>query len=274
VALTSLAATLASPDKVDGCVGTQPISPYSTVKWGALVYFLVCVTVLLGCLVGYVVFVNLEFVQFHVEKTRKAAVVKVELLPSTDLKVPLLKTAPVQEGALLATFWLVSNFVFCVFTVLCITLVVFPTVTVQIKTTSGSQFLIQTFTALTFVEIAIGDFLGRMAAGAVGIKPEGGKYLSFWCLARLIFIPAYLFCSTPYSQKYGLDFFDSDAYPFTFMAFFSLSNGFLSSLAMMYGPSRAPTNRALAGTIMAAALSFGVFIGSCVSFAAAPFATI
>jgi len=43
---------------------------------------------------------------------------------------------------------------------------------------------------------------------------------------------------------------------------------------MMYGPSKAPTNRVLAGTIMAAALAFGVFAGSCISFALAPFATI
>jgi equilibrative nucleoside transporter 1/2/3 len=268
VALTALAAALASPDAVPGCA----TSKYSDVKWGAFAYFLVSVAVLLGCLIGYLVLVRLEFVRYHLEKA-KAPKVEKELIQSESDQIskPLISKS---HRPIWPTLLLTRRMAISVYFVFALTLMLFPTVTVQIDSTSSSHFFKNTFfLPFSFVNFNFCDFVGRVSAGAFRISPATQDRLWIICALRLLFIPAFLFCSTGYSRENGFDFFGNDVWPILFMAVFAASNGLLSSLLMMYGPQRAPPeNMDIAGTIMVTFLTFGLFTGSCLSFTVAPLA--
>lgn len=62
--------------------------------------------------------------------------------------------------------------------------------------------------------------------------------------------------------------FDSDVYPVVLNVLFSVSNGYLASLCMMYGPERAPEGMMeTAGATMQLFLTIGLGIGSLLSMA-------
>ena len=69
----------------------------------------------------------------------------------------------------------------------------------------------------------------------VSFQPRSGsKLLPVLCFLRIIFLPLFFFCNAqPRSVPV---FFEEDAYFITFMALFGISNGYLGSLCMMYGP--------------------------------------
>jgi len=278
VALTAMAAAVASPDAVTGCTGSIPNAGYSTVKWGAFAYFLVSVVVLLGCLIGYLVLVRLPFVRYHVEKAQgsgesiaKELVAESENSGESQLSQALI---PKASRPILATFLLTRTMAISVYSVFALTLMLFPAVTVQVGSTSNSNFFKNTFfLPFSFVNFNFCDFVGRISAGALRISTATQDRLWMVCALRLIFIPAFLFCSTGFSRENGLDLFDSDVWPILFMVLFAFSNGLISSLLMMHGPSRVPPqDMGLAGTIMVTFLTFGLFTGSCLSFAVAPLA--
>jgi len=259
---------------VTGCAGSVPKAPYSTVKWGAFAYFLVSVVVLLGCLIGYLVLVRLPFVRYHVEKAQCGTVIVGKELVAESAEELSQALIPKAPRPILATFRLTQRMAISVYSVFALTLMLFPAVTVQVGSTSTSTFFKNTiFLPLSFVNFNFCDFVGRISAGAFRISTSTQDRLWMICVLRLIFIPAFLFCSTGYSHENGLDIFDNDVWPILFMVLFAASNGLLSSLLMMYGPSRVqPQDMGLAGTIMVTFLTFGLFTGSCLSFAIAPLA--
>lgn len=273
VALTALAAAVASPDAITGCTGPVPNAPYSTVKWGAFAYFMVSVVVLFGCLVGYLVLVRLPFVRYHVAKSHSPIAIDKELL-SDAASLPLL---PKQSSRpLYATFLLTKRMAISVYSVFALTLMLFPTITASISSTAPPGFWHNTFfVPFSFVNFNFCDFVGRVSAGAFKLSEKTQDRLWIFCVLRLVFIPAFLFCSTDVSQRDGTDIFSYDAWPVGFMVVFAFTNGLLSSLLMMYGPSRAPPqDQDIAGTTMVTFLTFGLFTGSCLSFAAASLAII
>ena len=58
--------------------------------------------------------------------------------------------------------------------------------------------------------------------------------LSILVILRLGFFPLFGYCNI--KPRTTPVYFTHDAYPVSFMAVFALSNGYLGSLAMMYGP--------------------------------------
>jgi len=179
-----------------------------------------------------------------------------------------------EQRPMLPIFLLTRRMAISVYFVFALTLMLFPAVTVQIDSTSTSTFFKNTFfLPFSFVNFNFCDFVGRISAGLVHISPAMQDRLWIACGLRLVFIPAFLFCSTGFSRENGLDFFGFDVWPILFMALFAFSNGLLSSLLMMHGPSRvAPQDMGRAGTIMVTFLTFGLFTGSCLSFTMAPLA--
>jgi equilibrative nucleoside transporter 1/2/3 len=61
--------------------------------------------------------------------------------------------------------------------------------------------------------------------------------------------------------------FTGSLWPTGFMAFMALSNGYVSTLSMIYGPQRVePEDAEIAGSVMILALTFGLFSGSMTSY--------
>lgn len=129
------------------------------------------------------------------------------------------------------------------------------------------------FLPLLFLIYNAGDFIGRITAGYLQLP---ANRLCFPILLRIAFIPLFLMCNLQsrsrqlsyLSHKIPFLFSTSDAWPITIMSLFALSNGYLSALCMMYGPSFVqPRDRETAGTVMILFLQSGLFLGSLFSFA-------
>jgi len=83
----------------------------------------------------------------------------------------------------------------------------------------------------------------------------------------VVFLPLFFFCNTAQPRTVPV-LFDNDAYYITFMALFGISNGYLGSLCMMYGPQLVePRDAETAGTMMAFLLIVGLGLGAAFSFA-------
>ena len=53
-------------------------------------------------------------------------------------------------------------------------------------------------------------------------------------LLRFAFVPLFMYCNVEHNSLKTV--FDSDAYYIVFMVLFGLSNGYISTLCMIYGP--------------------------------------
>jgi solute carrier family 29 (equilibrative nucleoside transporter), member 1/2/3 len=84
---------------------------------------------------------------------------------------------------------------------------------------------------------------------------------------RVVFVPLFALCNV-FDTKLTV-VFSSTAWPLLFMAAFALSNGYLSTLSMIYGPQRidqSGPDSEIAGAVMILALTFGLFSGSMVAY--------
>ena len=150
-----------------------------------------------------------------------------------------------------------------------VTLGLFPSITVLIQSQhqcgdNATRFNNDLFIPFMFLMFNAFDFFGRIYAGMNqhGITPEN---ILYYVSTRVIFFPLFLFCNISGSQLPVL--FKSDAWPIIFMALFAFSNGYLSTLAMMFGPTMVSVrNSALAGTIMIFSLTLGLMSGAASSF--------
>ena len=153
-------------------------------------------------------------------------------------------------------------------TLLC-TLSVFPSLIVLIKSQyycqpDTSRWRNDLFTPLLFLLYNISDLCGRTLSNmsSLGYTPET-LWKAVW--TRFTLIPLFLVCRVE-SSIFPL-VFEADIWPMLFTLLFGLSNGFVSTLAMMFGPSMVSVrNSPLAGSVMVLALNIGLLCGSVLSF--------
>ncbi|CAN0177195.1 unnamed protein product, partial [Phaeothamnion confervicola] len=122
------------------------------------------------------------------------------------------------------------------------------------------------FVPLSFVSFNAMDLAGRILAGSRShVVPVGRLWLA--AAARVVFVPLFLICAVAGSRLPTV--FPADGFPVFFMVTFALSNGLLSSRAMMDGPGTVSVHdRELAGTAMVLSLNGGLLAGSLLSFLA------
>lgn len=151
-----------------------------------------------------------------------------------------------------------------------VTLAAFPSLTSRIRSVKDSDKTAWTSTYFVpvtcFLLFNVGDFCGRLAASFVQWPGKDGVLLPFFCFLRVVFLPLFAFCN---AQPRGNSpvFFHEDYFPILFMVLFAISNGYLGSLCMMYGPSTVePKHAETAGTMMAFMLIIGLGMGAGFSF--------
>jgi hypothetical protein len=158
-------------------------------------------------------------------------------------------------------------------TFLC-TLSIFPSHTVLIQSqhkcqqssssSSSSRLHDDLFTPCLFLLFYLADFAGRALSGVtrLGITAE-----TLWrpVCARFLLIPLLLLCRVQHSFLPLV--FENDLWPALFVTLFALSNGFVSTLAMMLGPAMVSARKApIAGSVMILSLNTGLLAGSVLSF--------
>lgn len=176
-----------------------------------------------------------------------------------------------NEQSFIAVFRRTYPTAFSVMVTFAVTLTIQPSILSGIRSVNagnGSAITNKYFTAVVgFLIFNVGDFTGRIISGFVRIVGKRGPWLPIVCCARIAFIPLFMFCN--FQPRHHLSVvFDHDAFPIVFNILFSVSNGYLASLCMMYGPERAPEGMMeTAGATMQLFLTIGLGIGSLLSMA-------
>ncbi|WAR18574.1 S29A3-like protein [Mya arenaria] len=113
--------------------------------------------------------------------------------------------------------------------------------------------------ASSVVSVNNTDWTEKYFSGLPGIGKS--NLLLVLSVMRVVFIPLIMFCNA--QPRHDPVIFNSDAFPVIFIMLLGLTNGYLGTLAMMYGPSMVMAEHAeMTGAIMATCLTSGLVSGS------------
>ena len=160
-----------------------------------------------------------------------------------------------------------------VFSVFAVTLSIFPSLTVHQRSVSpcSSNLLYsnEAFVPLLFLCFNLFDFVGRSLAGMFQIIKI--NHLLIHSFIRVIYFPLFLFCALTCGFKFPTwsSFESSNVWPILIMCIFALTNGYVSTICMMTGPKLMTDGNGaeIAGVLMIFSLTFGLTVGSGLSFA-------
>lgn len=226
----------------------------------ALVFFLSAVIFTVVCIIMYLMLPRLEYSRYYMEL---AALPSTESNGSSDASansVPPLKP-------ILKKTWVLG---FCVFYVFFISIMIFPALSSGIQSMnqdSGNPWSTTYFVPLTsFLLYNVADFSGRQMTAWLQIPGPTSGLLPLLVISRTILVPLFVFCN--YQPRYHLHnvFFAHDLFPVVFICVLGVSNGYLGTLPMIYGPKVVPRELAEpAGVIMSFFLTLGLAVGSAFS---------
>jgi len=223
--------------------------------------FLVAIIFLVTALIAFIILTRTEFYRYYAnESALTQNTDQVESGKENDKEVEQLIDEPTNgsgdpdlaivnpgQSALtkMSTWAIVKRiwiWILAVFVCFFGTLIVFPAITVLVKSTgSGNDWSDTYFIPVgCFLLFNVGDFVGRTLAGVIKINWAthfGSVCLLGLSLVKLAFVPLFLFCNAaPSNRSVTSVLIDSDAAYLIFMIIFSISNGYIGSVVMMFGP--------------------------------------
>ncbi|NXI74571.1 S29A3 protein, partial [Anseranas semipalmata] len=158
----------------------------------------------------------------------------------------------------------------CLFYVFFVSIIVFPSLSSNIESVhkgSGSLWSTKYFVPLTsFLLYNFADWCGRQITAWIQAPGPNSKLLPALVLLRTIFLPLFILSNYQPRARIRTVFFNRDVYPVAFTALLGLSNGYLGTLAIIYGPKIVPKELAeAAGVVMSFYLVLGLALGSACS---------
>lgn len=251
------------------------IASGSAMEDSAFGYFITACVVILLALLSYFALNKLEFYKFYtVENLNNPA----NSAPTdVELKKDLLQKGDhVEESAastsekqsflnILKKIWVLALSVCLVFTV---TIGIFPSVTADVKSTiAGDSEWGKYFIPVScFLLFNLFDWAGRSLTTLVMWPGKDSNLLPIMVAARLVFLPLFMLCNVM-PRSFLPVLLAHDAWYICIMVLFALSNGYLASLCMCFGPKKVNVHEAeTAGAIMAFFLTLGLALGAGFSF--------
>ncbi|XP_034518540.1 equilibrative nucleoside transporter 3 isoform X4 [Ailuropoda melanoleuca] len=245
----------------------------SDVTDSALAFFLTA-DVFLGLCVGlYLLLPRLEYARFYLRPAWPAHVFSGEVQPPQDPpSAP--SAAPGSHDSCIPPLRPIlkrtAGLGFCVVFLFFITSLIFPAVSTNIESLdkgSGSPWTTKFFVPLTtFLLFNFADLCGRQVTAWIQVPGPRSKVLPGLVLLRTCLLPLFMFCNYQPRVRLHTVVFQSDLYPVLFTSVLGLSNGYLSTLALMYGPKIVPRELAEAtGVVMSFYLCLGLVLGSACS---------
>nr|XP_056708999.1 equilibrative nucleoside transporter 1 [Euleptes europaea] len=243
-------------------------------------YFITACVVILLAIGSYMVLPRLDFFRYysmkdkteyqthenHSELETKVDLIRKDEPNGVEPKNPA--NVPNHESSVLSIFgkiWVMAVSVCLVFT---ITIGVFPSVTAAVTSTiAGGIIWAKYFIPVScFLVFNVFDWAGRSLTAVCMWPGKDSNLLPFMVGLRVIFIPLFMLCNVQPRANLPV-FFAHDAWYIIFMIFFSISNGYLASLCMCFGPKKVlPHEAETAGAVMAFFLSLGLALGAVSSF--------
>lgn len=145
-----------------------------------------------------------------------------------------------------------------------VTLACFPALASSIHSCEKDHWRVKYFTpVICFLLFNVGDWTGRSLTGLVHLpRPNQTKLMLVLSFLRIVFIPLLMFCNVKPRHNTEL-MFDDDLYPLVFILLLGLSNGYLSTLCVMYGPKKVFQQHAeFTGATMSVCMTLGLAAGS------------
>ncbi|KFV05948.1 Equilibrative nucleoside transporter 3, partial [Tauraco erythrolophus] len=159
---------------------------------------------------------------------------------------------------------------FCLFYVFFISIIIFPSLSSNIESvskSSGSLWSTKYFAPLTsFLLYNFADWCGRQITAWIQVPGPKSKLLPILVLLRTIFLPLFILSNYQPRAHIRTVVFNQDVYPVVFTALLGLSNGYLGTLVIVYGPKIVPKELAeAAGLVMTFYVMLGLAVGSACS---------
>ena len=208
------------------------------------------------------------------KKTRSAYIIYEWTTSERNEESTSMTSSPTSSPSTLKILKLSWVYLVCIFVTFSVTLTIFPSVAVLIKSetsASGSDWATKYFTAVSvFLLFNMGDLFGRGLASWIkmpGQSKFGKVILLIATFSRLFFIPLFLNCNID-SAKPRTVIFKSDADFIAFMGLFAVSNGYIGNICMLHGPKSTPEKelQEAIALILIAGLVVGTGVGSFLSY--------
>lgn len=233
--------------------------------------FLTAVIFLAIALVVFVIATRTEFFQFYLDENKNNVAGDEELNGKFLNQTKVIEPKKPNPCKVLMSISVYAISVYLIFTV---TLACFPAITALIVSYDSNDWGTKFFVPVTcFVLFNVGDWIGRFIA-ELAQWPKPGRF-GMWfvfvlSVLRIGFVPLFIYCNVnPTNRELTYVFFGSDYYYIAFMALFSLSNGYLSSICMISAPQVKGIKGAEAQTaasLMVALLGLGLGSGALISY--------
>lgn len=225
----------------------------------ALFYFLTADIFILLCIITYLLLPKLAYSRHYMLAASSSS-------PGVIDDGGAASSIPPLQPILRKT-WVLGLSVFYVFFV---SIMVFPAISSGIQSVhndSGSPWTTTYFIPLTsFLLYNVADFCGRQATAWLQLPGPTSRVLPLLVLSRTIIVPLLMFCNYQPRDHIHTVFFTHDIYPVVFNCLLGLSNGYLGTLPMIYGPKVVPRELAEAtGVVMSFFLTLGLAVGSAFS---------
>ncbi|NXY78776.1 S29A3 protein, partial [Glareola pratincola] len=242
----------------------------------ALAYFLTADIFIVVCIMVYLLLPRLQYSRYY--------------MSSLSLESPSLATVPpdsstedeAEPGGTTNTSFLAKRsgipplrpilqktalLGFCLFYVFFISIIIFPSLSSNIESvsrSSGSPWSTKYFAPLTsFLLYNFADWCGRQITAWIQVPGPKSKLLPALVLLRTVFLPLFILSNYQPRAHIRTVVFDRDIYPVVFTALLGLSNGYLGTLVIVYGPKIVPKELAeAAGVVMTFYLMLGLAVGS------------
>ncbi|XP_053568724.1 equilibrative nucleoside transporter 1 [Bombina bombina] len=243
----------------------------SSLADSAFGYFITACVVILLALMSYFLLHKMEFYQYYtivnLNENNAELQDKKDLLSSGQNTVesashPRKKPSVI---AILKKMWVLALSVCFVFTV---TIGIFPSVTADVKSTIAGDSAWATYfiPVSCFLLFNIFDWAGRSITALFMWPGKDSKLLPLLIVLRVVFLPLFMLCNVQ-PRKFLPVLLAHDAWYICIMILFAVSNGYLASLCMCFGPKKVDVHESeAAGSIMAFFLSLGLALGAGFSF--------
>ncbi|XP_028968107.1 equilibrative nucleoside transporter 1 [Galendromus occidentalis] len=223
----------------------------------ALIYFVFALFILISSVVVISVIQTISFFKFYVSR----AISQTNSVSSSDESF----NVKVRTYLLVRKTWRFSVALMLIYIA---TFGVFPGVLVHVEPLDTDDAIWgNLFSPVScFLVFNSGDFCGRLLCSRFGFPAERESLFLGISFIRLLLTPLLLLCNIVPRVPYLPILFRADFSFVVLNALFALSNGYLTSVAMMYAPKRVDFFlRERVGTIMVFALVSGMSLGSILS---------
>lgn len=237
------------------------------------IFFLIATGWTLITLLGYLSLYSNEFSRYYlVKQLNSDLTTTIQVENEQDEKSPLLPNDVITESVEIRQFsyhndvfkkvWVEGISVCLVFLV---TLACFPALASNIQPYDRDNWRVKYFTPVVcFLLFNVGDWTGRSLTSIIHFpRPHQKKLMLSLTLGRFLFIPLLIFCNVVPRHSPSMFLLKSDIYPVIFIFLLGITNGYLSTLCVMYGPKKVfPQHAEFTGATMSVCMTVGLALGS------------